>query len=46
MIAAHQNLKPKLIEVYGVDYELLVIEIQTTGKSIRVISGYGPQEND
>ena len=32
---------PKLIE----EFELLVVKIKTGSDSVRVISGYGPQEN-
>ena len=45
MIAVHQDLNPKLIEEYSNDFELLVVEIDTKEENIRVISGYGPQEN-
>ena len=44
-IAVHEDLKPKLIEEYSDSFELLVVEIETQNKSVRVISGYGPQEN-
>ena len=45
MIAIHEDLNPKLIEEYNDDFELLVVEIDTQENAIRVISGYGPQEN-
>ena len=45
MIAVHHDLNPKLIEEYDDEFELLVVEIKTVEESIRVISGYGPQEN-
>ena len=45
LVAVHKNLKPKLIEEYSEDFELLVVEIETDDKSIRIMSGYGPQEN-
>ena len=45
LIAAHEDLNPKLIEEYNTDFELLVVEIETKNKAIRIISGYGPQEN-
>ena len=45
MIAVHQDLNPKLIEEYSNDFELLVVEIDTKEENIRVITGYGPQEN-
>ena len=45
LVAIHQDLNPKLIEEYDGDFELIVVEIDTTEEAIRVISGYGPQEN-
>ena len=45
MIGAHKSLEPVLIEEYSEDFELLVIEIKMGNKYVRVISGYGPQEN-
>ena len=45
LIACHEDLKPKLIEEYEDDFELLVVEIKVNEKDIKVISGYGPQEN-
>ena len=45
LIACHEDLKPKLIEEYEDDFEQLVVEITVNEKDIRVISGYGPQEN-
>ena len=45
MIGAHKALKPILIEEYSCDFELLVIEIQVANRDIRVMTGYGPQEN-
>ena len=45
LIAAHKSLDPILIEEYSEDFELLVIEIKLGGKDVRIISGYGPQEN-
>ena len=44
MISVHEDLRPKLIEEYSEEFELLVVEIKTKQKDIRVISGYGPQE--
>ena len=44
-IAIHKDLKPKLIEEHNDDFELLVVEVKTNEKEIRIISGYGPQEN-
>ena len=45
LIGAHKSLEPVLIEEYSEDFELLVIEIKMGNKYVRVISGYGPQEN-
>ena len=40
-MAAHKSLDPILIE----EFELLVIEVKMGGRDVRVITGYGPQEN-
>ena len=45
LIGAHKSLDPILIEEYSEDFELLVIEVKVDGKEIRIISGYGLQEN-
>ena len=45
LVAAHEDLNPKLISEYNDDFEILVVEIETKEKAIRIISGYGPQEN-
>ena len=45
MCAIHEDLKPKLIEEYDDPFELLVVEIISNKKEIRVITGHGPQEN-
>ena len=45
MIAIHECMKPKLIEEYSENFELIVVEIESKEKQIRIISGYGPQEN-
>ena len=45
MIGAHKALSPCLIKEYSNEFELLVVEIQVANREIRVISGYGPQEN-
>ena len=44
LIASHEDLNPKLIKDYDDEFELLVVEIETKGKQIRVISGYGPKK--
>ena len=45
LIASHISLNPKLIESYEDEFELLVVDLDLKEKKIRVISGYGPQEN-
>ena len=45
MIGAHKGLKPVLISEYNDEFELLVVEISIANKEIRIITGYGPQEN-
>ena len=45
MIGIHNALNPMLIKQYDEDFELLVVEIEVAKEQIRVISGYGPQEN-
>ena len=44
LVAINGKLNPKLIAEYNEEFELLVVEIETNETSIRVISGYGPQE--
>ena len=45
MLIIHTDLKPVLIKEYNEVFELIVVEITTQNTSIRVITGYGPQEN-
>ena len=45
IIAVHESFNPILIEEYCDEFELLVVEIETKQQSIRLMSGYGPQEN-
>ena len=45
LLGVHKSLEPVLIEEYSETFELLVAEIKTTNQSIRIITGYGPQEN-
>ena len=45
LVACHKDLKPKLVEEYEDEFELLVVEIKVKKKQIKGISGYGPQEN-
>ena len=44
-IGAHKSLEPVLIEEYSEEFELIVVEIKMGGKEVRIITGYGPQEN-
>ena len=44
MLGIHMNLQPVLIHECEETFELIVVEIQVANKSIRVITGYGPQE--
>ena len=45
MIGVHRTMKPVLIEEYSDDFELLVVEVEIANRHIRIITGYGPQEN-
>ena len=45
MIAVHKALKPVLINEYSEDFEIIVVECKLGGKEVRIITGYGPQEN-
>ena len=45
MIGVHETLKPMLIAEYDDEYEVLVVEINISGKEIRLITGVGPHEN-
>ena len=45
MMGVHKALNPMLIEEYDKEFELLVVEITVAKKEIRIITGYGPQEN-
>ena len=44
MIGVHSSLKSTLIEEYNGDFELIVVEVDL-GKKVKIITGYGPQEN-
>ena len=44
-IGVSETLNPILIEEYNGDMELLVVELKVNKREIRIISGYGPQEN-
>ena len=45
MIGVHVDLQPVLVSEYSDTFELLVVEVKTNKKQIRVITGYGPQES-
>ena len=45
LVGALKELKPMLVKEYTDDFELIVIEIALDKKEIRIITGYGPQEN-
>ena len=45
MLVIHMGLQPVLISEYSDSFELLVVEILNGNQSIRVMTGYGPQEN-
>ena len=45
LISGHTDFNPKLIVQYEEEFELLVVEIELKEKHVRIISGYGPQEN-
>ena len=45
LMGIHKKLEPVLIEEYCDTFELIVAEIKVAQKGIRVITGYGPQEN-
>ena len=45
MALIYELLEPVLIEEYSDKFETLVVELKVAGKKVRVINGYGPQEN-
>ena len=45
MLGAHVKLQPVLISEYSETFELLVVQVKVEGREIRLITGYGPQEN-
>ena len=44
MIGVKKGLNPVIIAEFCGDFELLVVEAKIKKKSVRIISGYGPQE--
>ena len=45
MLLIHKDLNPVLIKEYNEEFELIVVEVSTHKETIRVMTGYGPQEN-
>ena len=45
MLGVHVSQKPVLISEYSEIFELLVVQVEVGRNQIRVMSGYGPQEN-
>ena len=45
MNGVHKSLNSVLIREYNKEFELLVVEIAISNHKIRIVSGYGPQEN-
>ena len=45
ILGVNKALNPLLIKDYNEDFELIVVEVKIRNKEIRIITGYGPQEN-
>ena len=45
MLGVHVSHKPVLISEYSELFELIVVQVEVGSKHIRIMSGYGPQEN-
>ena len=45
MLGIHTGLQPGLASEYSDRFYLIVVEVQIGNKSIRVITGYGPQKS-
>ena len=45
MLGVHVGLQPVLITEHSDMFELIVVQISVANKSIRIITGYGPQES-
>ena len=45
MMGVHVDLNPVLISEHETTFEMLVVQIKVENREIRVITGYGPQEN-
>ena len=46
LTAVDKSLEPVLIEAANEDTEILVVQVKIGGSYIRIINGYGPQEDD
>ena len=46
LTAVDSNLEPVLIEDANEESEILVVQVKLGGSKIRIINGYGPQEDD
>ena len=44
-IGVHKSLNPILIEEFSEEFQLIGVEVSIGEKNVRVITGYGPQEN-
>ena len=44
MLGVHVSLNPLLISEFCDTFELIVVEIKVANKRIRILTGYGPQE--
>jgi exonuclease III len=45
MLGVHMDLNPVLVKEYSETFELIVVETTIGNTHIRIITGYGPQEN-
>ena len=45
LVGVRKDLNPMLVKEYSDTFELIVVEVALDNKEIRIISGYGPQEN-
>ena len=45
LLLIHEDLNPVLVKEYNEYFELIVVEVSTEKETIRVMTGYGPQEN-
>ena len=45
ILGVHVDLKPVLVKEYSESFELIVVEVEIGTTRVRVMTGYGPQEN-